>query len=55
MNYEIDGFLIVDDGKVVVVGLYVVFVVMFVCDVVVYDLCDKLIVFGFIDMYIYYL
>lgn len=28
---------------------------MFVCDVVVYDLCDKLIVFGFIDMYIYYL
>ncbi len=53
-NYETDGLLIVDDGKVVAAGPYAQLAATLARDAIVHDLRDKLIVPGFIDTHIHY-
>lgn len=49
-----DGVLFIEVGKIVVIGEYQVFCVLYF-DVFVIDYWDCLILFGFIDMYLYFL
>ena len=53
-NYETDGLLVVDDGKVVAAGPYAQLAATLARDAIVHDLRDKLIVPGFIDTHIHY-
>ncbi|MEK7989223.1 guanine deaminase, partial [Burkholderia contaminans] len=53
-NYETDGLLIVDDGKVVAAGPYAQLAATLARDAIVHELRDKLIVPGFIDTHIHY-